>query len=86
MSKEHLRKYAKEYYNKNREEQLIRAAEEIMCECGIETKRGTIYKHRKSQKHIERMAEINKNRKAEEFDSLMQKYNDLKAKLKELGE
>lgn len=39
-------------YQKNKDKILEQMSEKIICECGCSTTRGTITRHRKSQKHI----------------------------------
>jgi hypothetical protein len=45
----------KEYYETHKKEILKRLGEKIVCECGIEIKRGGKSKHIKSQKHLNKI-------------------------------
>ena len=46
------------YYENNRDEISVRLSEKITCECGCDSTRRHITRHRKSKKHLNRMKEI----------------------------
>ena len=54
----HKKEQQKEYYNKNKDEMNLKKNQKITCECGCESRRGHIARHRKSQKHIKLMEEL----------------------------
>lgn len=49
-----------------KEKHLKRMNEKIICECGFETARANLYRHRKSHLHIEKMEKINRIKELEE--------------------
>lgn len=58
--KEDRLEYHKEYYQKNKEKVLEYRKQKVMCECGIESSKRHIARHRTSKAHIEAMKEIEK--------------------------
>ena len=60
-NKEYYEKQQKEYREGRKEEVAARASEKITCECGAVVRLGDISTHRKSQKHINKMLELNNN-------------------------
>jgi len=50
-----LNKKYKEYYKKYRKQNKEKLAEKITCECGCQTKKYDISRHRKSKKHLNLM-------------------------------
>ena len=47
--------YYKEYYENNKEKIMCRMREVIECECGLESTRGNILRHKGSNRHAKRM-------------------------------
>ena len=59
---EHKQKRAqqtKEYHQKHKEERREKSKEKITCECGAMVRRANILRHRKTDKHKNKMLEIN---------------------------
>ena len=46
----------KEYYENNKEGILLKINEKIVCDCGCRINRGTLSRHKKSQKHLSLLA------------------------------
>jgi hypothetical protein len=58
-----------DYYKEDsdfKEKHLNKMKEKILCECGFETARANLYRHRKSHIHIEKMERINRIKELEE--------------------
>ena len=53
-----LKAYGKLYNVKNKDKIRARKGEIVICECGCQSTRGTITKHRKSKKHLILMKEL----------------------------
>lgn len=58
-------KYHLEYYQKNKEKILEFRKIKVMCECGIESNKRHISRHKKTKLHIERMKELEDKKKEE---------------------
>ena len=55
-NRETIAAYKNLWYQQNKERQLRKASVRIVCECGIETSRGKIARHRKTDRHKKAMA------------------------------
>ena len=60
-NKEQHNKKNREYYEANKDKVNARAIEKIKCECGCEIARTNVTRHRKSEKHKNKMLVINKD-------------------------
>ena len=58
-TEEGKKEYDRKHYENNRVRILERQREIITCECGLEIQRGSIPRHRKTEKHLNRMEELN---------------------------
>ena len=67
-NKEILLDKQKKYYEENKCEMNSKRLKKVECECGSEVARCTIARHRKSQKHINRLNQINNQTQANEND------------------
>lgn len=56
--KEYINEESKQYREKNKEKIRAQKRELIICECGIETDRGHISRHRKTLKHIKSLEQL----------------------------
>lgn len=83
-----MTKSFKEYYTSNEEfkkRHLEKMKEMITCECGCVTARSHIYRHKKSQKHINTMAllnELENKKENKEIAVLKEEIRKLKENLK----
>jgi hypothetical protein len=59
-NREQQNKKQREYYEANKDKAKAWASEMIKCECGCEVARGGLPRHLKSQKHKNKMLELNK--------------------------
>ena len=57
-NKEKMTEYYKEYRSENKEKIEAKAAVKITCECGCIVRKGNISTHKRSQKHINLMSQI----------------------------
>tara|TARA_R100000655_G_scaffold67448_1_gene105786 strand:- start:36 stop:575 length:540 start_codon:yes stop_codon:yes gene_type:complete len=57
--KEHIAEQTKEYREEHKEERREKSKEKITCECGAMVRRANILRHRKTDKHKNKMLEIN---------------------------
>jgi len=57
-NKEKIKERSKEYYEKNKEKIKIRKTAKLICECGLISSCNHMARHRRTKKHIKRMADI----------------------------
>lgn len=55
-NKEAIQRTQAIYRENHKEEMYVKAKERIICECGLETNRRNIARHKKSQRHLDRMS------------------------------
>ena len=55
---EKVKKARKEYYEKNKDKKKAWTNERVLCECGSDVRRGTIARHKRSQKHIKYLESV----------------------------
>lgn len=48
--------FLSEYYHEHRDEISATNKERVICECGIEVSRGALSRHRKTDRHLSKMA------------------------------
>ena len=56
---EEIKERRKQYYEENKDEINENQRIKIMCECGIEVNNSSLSRHRKSQKHLKYLEELN---------------------------
>jgi hypothetical protein len=60
-NKEHISQQQKKYREANKDKETAWKREKVKCECGCEVARRDIAKHRRTQKHQNKMLELNKD-------------------------
>ena len=54
---DYVKQYNQKYYEKTKAKRLADIKMKVVCECGCELSQGRINKHKKTKKHINRIAQ-----------------------------
>jgi len=58
-NKEHIKEQTKQYYLDNKKKINSQTSKEVVCECGVKCKKGSLPRHKRSKKHIDLMSNLN---------------------------
>jgi len=58
-NREHIKEYQKQYREEHKDEINEKKRTKYLCECGAEVNKGNLTRHRKSQKHLKYLEELN---------------------------
>ena len=57
-NKEATAEYSKQWYSENKEKLKAKRSVKVTCECGCSIRKNTIVRHKRSQKHIDMMSQL----------------------------